>query len=361
MHIPLNTLFAVGLVGIGALCLPSVACSAEYSWQVAGEVEQVESGDNIEIDAFSASATHYFSRIDDMRGPYSLAAFLDRSSRLSVTATRSEQRSESVVYSPFTDPLAQTLEFDSFGYALAGRHVWQDSGWYLGASADRSDTDWPNSESSTTDSKLHGYGVVGGKYLGEATALELEYQFTTMTLDIMQAGNPDLFPIPLPAINAHDEIDTETYAISVFHVGDVGRMTYSVSGLIHSSRAELEAVALASFLAPTGQPAPPSGGQLIGVGPVIGPPSNPIAITRGRIRSYAIAAELFPIVSLGLKAAYARWNDDPDRDSSYELAATWFFKRSIAARIAFSRTKRDVVVSSLRHLDSVSLKLLGRF
>jgi hypothetical protein len=353
--------FAAGLIGVGSLLCAPGARSAEYSWQVSGQADQVEVGDSVDVDTFAARATYYVGAVDDADGPYALAAFLNHSSRLSVTTTRSEERSRSLVYSPFTGPIAQSLEYDSTGYALSGRHVLR-SGWYAGASLDLADTDWPNSEFSTTDSELSGYGLLGGKYLGETTAVEFRFHSSKATLEIRQAGLPDLFPFPLPALSVHSETETEDFGLSVFHVGRLGRKRYSVSGEVHSARAELTTFAVTSAPPPSALPVSATGVvAAYGAWGVSGPLSDPLAIARDRTQSYTVEGELFPTVALGLSAGFARWDDDPTQDESYRLAATWFFKRAIAARFSLARTKRDLIVPQLRHVDRMSLELLGRF
>lgn len=129
-------------VALGALCALPRAGSAEFAWAISGSAESTGIGDVVEIDTFAISATYHFGGVDDSLGPYSLAAFPDRRSRLSVVAIDKNESSNFDVYSPFTEPIRNSFELDTSGYALSGRYVWRQSGWYVGAGAEAADTDW---------------------------------------------------------------------------------------------------------------------------------------------------------------------------------------------------------------------------
>ena len=77
---------------------------------------------------------------------------------------------------------------------------------------------------------------------------------------------------------------------------------------------------------------------------------------RGRKR-YSLAGELFPTSALGIRASYAGSHVDDTHDESYELAATWFFKRGIGARVALAKTRSG---SGFQDVDAVSVQLIGR-
>jgi hypothetical protein len=72
---------------------------------------------------------------------------------------------------------------ESGGYSIAGRKVWRDSGWFVGGAYDSADSKLGGSFVSRTQSELEGYGIVAGKYLAAATALELSVHTADITTD----------------------------------------------------------------------------------------------------------------------------------------------------------------------------------
>jgi hypothetical protein len=127
-----------------------------------------------EADTYSLLGSWYYSGLRDIDGPRSRAAFLGRTSSLSVGYAFGE---ESVDWSysggslpgvPPSPPAGGTYDVDTTTYGAQLRHVWADSGWYAVAGTSRVEHDQPGFEWG--GNRWEG-GV--GKYLGHATALDL--------------------------------------------------------------------------------------------------------------------------------------------------------------------------------------------
>jgi hypothetical protein len=151
-------------------------------------------------------------------------------------------------------------------------------------------------------------------------------------------------------------IDTEVdnVGVAAAHVGRLGRFDYALAGGI--TRSELDSRIETSGtpvtvqlprLPPTFGPTPPVGGA-VGLFP---------ATLSSRSDRYSLAAELFPTRALGIRVSYAGFDGDDSVDASYDLAATWFFRHNIGARLVLSRTKSAL---QLRDVDSAGLQLIGR-
>jgi hypothetical protein len=91
-----------------------------------------------------------------------------------------------------------------------------------------------------------------------------------------------------------------------------------------------------------------------------------VAWGRDRRRAHAGSAtrspaNCFPTRALGVRLGYARWDGDESLDESYELGATWFFKRSIGAQVVLARTKSPTFpIATVDDADSVAVRLIGR-
>ena len=162
-------------------------------------------------DRLELSGTWYYSGLSDKNGPKSRAAFLDRASSLNL-AYSYEDLSGSSVSSGLEPPLppgiptipAATGSTDGTSHTLVAglRHVWEPSGWYGLAGVTRNDSEIDSvfgdfSSSFDTDATAYTLGI--GKYLGQATALDL----SVISSDL-------------------DGNDATTWALSFNHVGSVG-------------------------------------------------------------------------------------------------------------------------------------------
>jgi hypothetical protein len=189
---------------LAAVLLVSTAGSAaEYSWQVAGSAQHIESGDALVGDGDALDATYYFRPVDDQIGPYALAPFLNRSSRVSAAIHREDQTETRtlqyygppILNLPVSGPLVLVSRIETQGYALSGRHVWRDSGWYAGAGYRGADIDTPSVSMYDSVVDLEGYRVLAGKYLGRTTSLELTWDSATTTNEIANSGAPVRFVV----------------------------------------------------------------------------------------------------------------------------------------------------------------------
>jgi hypothetical protein len=342
---------------LGACLLAHGAAGAEYAWQVSATLSDVETGSVVDGDNVAVAATRYFTRVDDRQGPSAVAAFLSRSSHVAIGAFDNDER-QSI---PFTSPSAtpQTLVRRSAleGYGVSGRYVWRRSGWYAGGGLESADGEQGSNTLTANGTELRGYRVTAGKYLGDSTSLDL----TVGTSDTdTEQGTSFVCSVFVTCITGF-ETKADDIALRAFHVGEIGRMSYSIGGGMVSTAVDLE-LRTAPPPAPV-TPLPPLRPPIFGGGgivAVVAPPSltdTPFA----DFETYSLAAELFPTRRIGVRVAYVRWHDDPQHDYGYDVAATWFFVPRIAARVSFARTARPGFLTELRNTDTAALELLGRF
>jgi hypothetical protein len=339
-------------VTCAALCalLGGLAHAAEYVWQISGSRAVLKTGAAFDADTTSLAATHYFTPVDDERGPLSVAAFLNRSSHLAIEGFNNDERQQLNFNTLLggQNLLVQTDTLD--GYSLGGRYVWRGSGWFAGGGVESGDGERRVGAASPSTSELRGFRAVAGKYLGASTSLEFSLRTAEMTTESVASAVCAL----LQCIT-EIEITTEEIALSAFHVGDVGAMTYSFGGAISSSDATL----VFHQAAPPSRPSTPSFPFPGGFTAVPLPNVTNAPLTEYTV--YSVAGELFPLDRLGIHVGYVRWQDDPIRDDGYDVAATWFFWPRVAARFGFERRVRPALSSSLRDTDTVTFAVLGRF
>ena len=75
-------------------------------------------------------------------------------------------------------------------------------------------------------------------------------------------------------------------------------------------------------------------------------------------RSYSVAGELFVTSALSFRVGYTRWDGSPFLDERYDVAATWFFKRNVAAQVFASKTGYG---ASTGDAEDAAIRLIGRF
>jgi len=162
-------------------------------------------------DRVELSGAWYYSGLSDKNGPKSRAAFLDRASSVQFSYSYDDLSgsfSSSGLQAPLPPgilpipPSTATTDGTTRSLKAGLRHVWKASGWYGLAGATRVDSDLDTvfngiSGSYDTDATVYSFGV--GKYLGEATALNL----SVVSSDL-------------------GGYDTTAYALSFNHIGSIG-------------------------------------------------------------------------------------------------------------------------------------------
>jgi hypothetical protein len=346
-----------------AVCgLASAAGAEEYRWQISGGYGETELAPFADVERVMLDATYYLDAVDDARGPYALAPFLNRSSRVTAAVTNDKTTIVSPVatigLTPPGTPTTATATEETTGFVIGGRYVWSASGWYAGASYRDADTDQePSSpvfqQATTTD----GYQLFGGRYFGESTSLDLAAGTTRQTTEL----NINCFTSLCLSGSAATDIDTDDWSIGALHVHRGTRLTYSISGRASSARVTPSIDEVQLTLPSGALPLPPAGaivGGLTALPVAPAPFTGPLAITDER-DTYSVGGELFPTDRLGFRIGVARSDGDFTKEDSYDAAATWFFKRAVAVEFVIARTEQQTGALR-RDIDSAELRLLGR-
>ena len=147
-------------VGLGlAISVPAQAqqyIGKVYKWEVDADYTTGEySGnfDDTEFDNAGISGSYFFGGVNNTKGPYSEAAFLDHAS--DITA--------SYKYREIDD---NGIDVDGDEYGISGRYVTDGAGWILQGSYTRLEP---------VDAEIDTYTIGAGKYLGENTTLLANY------------------------------------------------------------------------------------------------------------------------------------------------------------------------------------------
>ena len=387
----------------------SAAAAAEYSWQVTGGYEDIDSEGAIETNHSSMRATWYLSAVDDQVGPYELAPFLNRSSHVSVSTGRTKLRERpfpaiytygfasggrvpdiatvrpSDVVSPVLAGWPTESGLDSSEYALDGRYVWPGAGWYAGARASRSDADvLPEYPFAQTEADYESTGLFAGRYFGTHTALELDFGSDTASQETLVT--PFAFPLDpiaigpgfrdpcLPGIPSFEpcelrtgtDIETEDVRLSVRHIAQLGDSTLAFSAGIRSSRSEtrLTLPGLPGIFPAIDDFGSLEEGFYYNSFMVAGrDPISSDLFESERERGYSLSAALFPTAALGVRLTYT--NSDHDAygiSDAVGLSANWFFLRNAAIEIHLVRTDSGGgYFTGAPESDSLGVRVLGRF
>jgi hypothetical protein len=140
--------------------------------------------------------------------------------------------------------------------------------------------------------------------------------------------------------------------VNVLHVRRFRSTTYSLSGRITGSRANV------SVTSPGGTLPPPS---------TITVPALNLNVSLPRLQSYSVGGELFPTAKLGVRIGYTRWDDDTQADDAYDVAATWFVRRDLWLQFSYSKQTVDGDPSALftddyfDYAETVAVHVIGRF
>jgi len=357
------------LPAIAAFALATTAGADEYRWQISGGYGETEISPFADVEHVMLDATYYFDPVDDARGPLALAPFLSRSSRVSAGLTNDETSVVTPILfigpppPPGTPTTAVAVE-DTTGYVFGGRYVWSTSGWYVGGSYRDAKTDHePGSPLQQQETTLDGYQLFAGRYFGESTSLDLGAGAASQTTELLIS----CFTSLCLSGSSTTEIDTDDWSIGTLHVRRGARLTYAITGRV--SKAEVTpSIDTLILTLPSGAPPPPVPPGIIFAGAVAvvrepltmiaAPFTGPLPIADDRYL-YSLGGELFPTDRLGLRIGFARSDGDYSRDETYDLAATWFFKRKVAFEVALARTQYELGMLT-RDIDRAEVRLLGR-
>jgi hypothetical protein len=361
MRIALRTVHAVAVS-----ILASSASGEDFSWQLSGAYGETELDPFADTERTTLDATYYIDPVDDSRGPYALAPFLNRSSRVTFGVTSDKTTITTPVLGigpPPGSPTTVDVTEETTGYAVGGRYVWSASGWYVGAGYRDTDTDQePSSPESRQETTTNDYQLFGGRYFGESTSLDLAAGATRQTTELTITCVTSL----CLSGGAASQIDTDDWSIGALHVRQGSRLSYAITGRVSGADITASFDSLVLTLPPgTLLPPAPAGLRYIGgavnvvpFAPIAAPFTGPLAIPDERV-TYSIGGELFPTDRLGVRIGVARSDGDFVDDESYDLAATWFFTRAVAVQFVLARTQSELG-SLRRDVDSAEVRLFGR-
>jgi hypothetical protein len=158
-----------------------------------------------DTDSFNLGGSWYFTGLSDDEGPRSRAAFLSRASSLMLAYSRGDGSSSSTFTDPVLPPVTARSKTTRDDFSAGFRYVWKQSGWYGLAGVSRFESKFRTQSggpvivpSIELDATLYNVGV--GKYLGEATAIDL---------NVSRADT--------------DGLDTNNYALTFTHIGKIGQ------------------------------------------------------------------------------------------------------------------------------------------
>jgi hypothetical protein len=330
------------------LCLASVRAPAdEFAWELTALASEADQVSFTETDHWALQATHFFDPVDDANGPYALASFFDPASRASLAVSREKQTVAIGIFAGIGGPPPVFTPFvvEADAYSVGGRYVLPESKWYFGGSYTKSDIGVQASFSQPENR----YGLLVGKYLGSATTLEVAWNTNESERDFPVAGSCSAGQCV--TIDGTNKRQQDHASVNVFHVRRSDSMTYSLSGRITGSRANV------SVTSPGGTLPPPS--------TITVPPLN-LTASLPRLQSYSVAGELFPTAKLGVRIGYTRWDDDTPADDAYGVAATWFVRHDIGLEVSYSKQTADgdpfavFMDDYFNYAETVAIRVIGR-
>jgi hypothetical protein len=362
----------VSLVAVGCGALASAAAAQEaraqsHSWELTASGRTLDTGEHPAADfRYSSgdvdsrrselSATFYFAPVDETEGPYGLADFFARKSRVTATLRTEDAVFQTVDFAIFST-FWRTSTDETDGYSVDGRFVAPNSGWYVGGafastSTDRFVTIVNTRQGVTTGvdsfqaagTEAERAELSGGKYLGAATLLE----FTLGSSKLEQSSGS-----VLPFIDA----ELDDWSVGLLHVRQARALTYSLFGRV------FETEWLRSPPPPVEPPVQLSDPTPTRIFPPVfnfGEGLSFTSGTRGHLRTYSLGSELFPTRRLGVSIGYTTWAGDTVRDEAYGLVTTWFVRKDLALSVVLNRTNQDVRFQDRVNIDVAEVRLIGR-
>jgi len=253
----------------GLLCFVSLtfghSALAEFRFSALGSYSNID-GIGTDQDVYRFSISGFLRPVDDQKGPLVEAAFLNRSSSLTYSYSRSELDIEQVaiISGTITDTVtidaaaSDGAQTDVNAHRLSARYVFPDSGWIVGGGIDLEDgeTDSPTGvgfeSTATSDIDAWSVDLTVGRYLLAQTSVTLAASYGTTETDTDSTGTAFLDPA-IPAgelqIETQIEVDNDIFDVGFLleHVGDVGSDSFRVNLNAGYSSTETDARVMTAF------------------------------------------------------------------------------------------------------------------
>lgn len=331
-----------------ASCAHAPVRADQFSWQLTGGTLHSSFEDYRDTDRSSLDATFYFDPVDDAQSPYALAPFLDPATQIGASVSRDRETVPVAisVFAPSASPEFATTTTDD--YTVAGRYVLPASKWYAGGRYTKSDVGAP-SQSVNEKIDADAYGVVGGKYLGPNTTLDLTANRSSLTLH----ESIDLCPrfAGCTAVLLEVETAIDDLGLGFAHVRRLEKLPYFLSGRVVQTRTHFSQRFPQIPATPVGGIGPPIG-IVIGLTPAF-------EATLPRYWTYSFAGEVFPTRKLGVRLGYTNIDHGNGPGDTYDVAATWFFRRNVGMQVVWSLAVTDTSVGRLNE-DGYAVRFVGR-
>lgn len=262
---------------------------------------------DMDEDSTSFSGTYYFSDVETNKGPLSVAAFISRSSNISVFYSDGETEVDatritfsgpapslfgsissyggSILDSTFVTP---KYEIDREEYFINGQYIHAESGWLIEASYGYVEED----SDLGVDIEQDIYGIGVGKYIAQNTRLMLDYFHTETDIDFGVVDTSS---------------DSELVNIGLFHVQELGDDTYYDASL-----------------------------DIAHIDPDDGDNSQ----------AYSASATYYFTSHIGLGIDVSHVDGDDVDTTSYGISGEWFITENFAINLSYARTDLDYSYSS---------------
>jgi hypothetical protein len=331
-----RALLTIGLLGLCSA--PAGAQGTKFSWDLSGGASQSALGDLQDTDRSVLAATYYFDPVDDSQAPYSLAAFLDPASRVSASVNHEKRTSHLIrLFVPPPPAVVSDSSVTTDDFTIGGRYVLAESKWYVGGDYTKVTNDPLATFYDRFDSKS--YRALAGKYFGPNTTLELSLNRSEQEFGrLSNFCSPSV--CPAGPIDIETKATTEDIDLRFEHVRRFRSLTYSLFGGVSQANGHSTTV-----LGPFGRS----------------------EFELARRWTYSFGAEAFPTRKVGIGVGYTRSDGDPGRGESYDVTASWFFKRNIGIQGGWSqaRTESNALpgsgIPANPRADTTDVRFIGRF
>ena len=176
---------------VAAVCSVGVAQADTYNWEVQGNYTNIDNG-FADVDGYGIDGTYYFQEVDDSKGPFSEAAFLNKASSVTLGYVDFDG-SDSV-------SIAGRLVLDS-NLTLEANYADADGSDVYGAAIgmyinDTSEVQLTYADSDADDADVWGVEYHGVYDLGDNAALAADLGLSTADAGEALTGGLTYYPMP---------------------------------------------------------------------------------------------------------------------------------------------------------------------
>lgn len=305
-----------------AIAAANLSYADPYQFEVGAQYRDTDFDKSNDQSSYAIAGTYFLKPVDDSKGPLFEADFISRSS------------SVSLLYRDTDRDNAGLTDGDSEEYAIRGRYISPDKGWFIGLEYGETEEDVFFGD---TDTDFYALSV--GAYVAENTTFSLNFQ--RQDTDFADQNITFQSEFSLSRLTK-SKSDVDSMGVSFRHLGTIKDYNFVVSASYNNGNLNTKTrTTISNTISST----------------VNNAVSSTIKI-ESDIDEYGFGLAFYPDRNWRIAASYINTDIENFHTEEYSLAANWFVTEQLSVNIAYSDLKSDSPTNAIQGIiDSSDVEI----